>query len=209
MNLHSTTSVALAVTAMFLQAANGCNPLAPRSIAATVKKMNAEQFFTDPLQIRLATAVDRGDGAAVDAAVQAGADVNARGKDGFSLLYWAMARNAVAGFDTLLKHGADVTAEYRDPALISDVRERDVIIRLAISADNPEFLRAVLRHGFDPDYVLDEDSQETLLFRAVDRHAEPAMRLLLEAGASIDHRDSAGFTAMGTAMLIRDYRAVW
>ena len=209
MNFQCATPMALALAAMLLQAANGCNPLATRSNASKVKTMTPEQFFTEPLQVRLAVAVDRGDSGAVDAAVRDGADVNARGKDGFSILYWAMARKAAAGFEALVKNGADVTAECRDPAVVTDVREQDFIIRLALSADNPEFLRAVLRHGFDPDYILNEESKETLLFLAVYRHSEPAMQLLLDAGASIDHRNCAGYTAMGSAMLGTDYQAVW
>ena len=209
MNFQCATPMALALAAMLLQAANGCNPLATRSNASKVKTMTPEQFFTEPLQVRLAVAVDRGDSGAVDAAVRDGADVNARGKDGFSILYWAMARNAAAGFEALVKNGADVTAECRDPAVVTDVREQDFIIRLALSADNPEFLRAVLRHGFDPDYILNEESKETLLFLAVYRHSEPAMQFLLDAGASIDHRNCAGYTAMGSAMQVRDYQAVW
>lgn len=209
MNFQCATPIALAIAAMLLQVANGCNPLASKSNASKVITMTPEQFFTEPLQVRLAVAVDRGDSGAVDAAVRDGADVNARGKDGFPILYWAMARNAAAGFEALVKNGADVTAECRDPALVTDVHEQDFIIRLALSADNPEFLRAVLRHGFDPDYILNEESKETLLFLAVYRHSEPAMQLLLDAGASIDHRNCAGYTAMGSAMLIRDYQAVW
>lgn len=209
MNFQCATPMAVALAAMLLQAANGCNPLASKSNASKLKTMTPEQFFTEPLQVRLAVAVDRGDSGAVDAAVRDGADVNARGKDGFSILYWAMARNATGGFEALVKNGADVTVECRDPAVVTDVREQDFIIRLALAADNPEFLRAVLRHGFDPDYILNEESKETLLFLAVYRHSEPAMQLLLDAGASIEHRNCAGYTAMASAMQVRDYQAVW
>jgi hypothetical protein len=171
--------------------------------------MSPEQFFSDPLQVRLARAVDQGDIAAVDSAVKDGADVNARGKDGFSILYWSMARNASAGFEALVRHGADVTAQYRDPALLSDVTKLGCIIRLALTADNPEFLRAILKHGFDPNYILYEGDGETLLFLAVYEHVEPAMQALLGAGATIDHRNCAGFTAMGSAVLMCDYRSAW
>ena len=138
-----------------------------------------------------------------------GADVNARGKDGFSILYWAMARNATAGFEALVRHGADVTAQYRDPTLLADETKRGCIIRLALTADSPEFLRAILRHGFDPDYMLCEESGETLLFQAVGEHVEPAMKMLLDAGASIDHCNCVGFTAMESAVLRCDYRSAW
>jgi ankyrin repeat protein len=120
-----------------------------------------------------------------------------------------MARNATAGFEALVRHGADVTAQYRDPALLSDGTKLGYIIRLALTADNREFLRAILKHGFDPNYILYEETRETLLFTSVEEHVEPAMQILLDAGAAIDHRNSAGFTAMEMAMLGRDYRSAW
>ena len=138
-----------------------------RSVAETMKQMPPEKFFSDPLQVRLAEAVDRGDEAAVLAAVNAGADVNARGREGYGLLYWAMARANVTGFESLVKHGADVTLACRDPSLMADQRLNDRQIRLSLAAKNPEFLEVILRHGFDPDYELDESSGSTLLFGAV------------------------------------------
>lgn len=209
MNPRQIVSMAFACGVLLLPAASGCNPLETQSIASKVKRMSPEQLFSDPLQVRLARAVDQGDSATVDAAVKDGADVNGYGNDGFSILYWAMARNATAGFEALVRHGADVTAQYRDPSHLSDLTKRDCIIRLALTADNTEFLRAILTHGFDPNYILYEESEETLLFTAVAEHVEPAMQILLDAGASIDHRNCAGFTPMEMAMLGRDYRSAW
>ena len=173
-----------------------------------MKQTLPERFFSDPLQVRLAAAVDRGDESGVEAAVKAGADVNARGIEGHSLLYWAMARDRMVGFEALVKHGADVTREYRDPALVSDPRMNDRPIRLALSAKNPAFLDAILRQGFDPNFVLSWSGGETLLFGAVYDHSEAAIKSLLDAGASIDHRDVAGYTPLGKAGLINDYKAV-
>jgi ankyrin repeat protein len=174
-----------------------------------MKQTSPDTFFSEPLQVRLAAAVDRGDEAGVEAAVKAGADVNARGRDGYSLLYWAMARDCVAGFESLVKHGADVTRECRDPAQVSDPRTNDRPIRLSLGAKNPGFLDAILRHGFDPDFVLSRSGGETLLFGAVYDHSEPAIKTLLDAGASIDHRDIAGYTPIVSAWQICDFEAVW
>ena len=181
----------------------------PITPAAIMKTTNPSRFFSDPLLVRLATAVDLGDAAAVEAAVRDGADVNARSKDGYSLLYWAMARDRVAGFEALVKHGALVTAECRDPALVADPRRNTTLIELAIRAYNPGFLRAILRQGFDPDFVLTESGQDTLLFRAVAYHSLTAIQTLLDAGATIDHRDVAGHTPIVAAQFQRDYKTVW
>lgn len=209
MNISQISCMALVCGIALLPAAHGCTPLETRSIASKVKKMSPEQFFSDPLHLRLARAVDQGDITAVDSAVKDGADVNARGKDGFSILYWAMARNAAAGFEALVQNGANVMTQYRDPALLADVNKLGYIIRLALTADNPEFLRAILKHGFDPNYILYEESGETLLFLAVEEHVEPAMEILLDAGAAIDLHNNAGFTAMESAVMMCDYRSAW
>jgi len=179
------------------------------SIAETMRRTPPARFFSDPLQVSLAAAVDRGDAKAVAAAVQRGADVNARGRGGYSLLYWAMARDRVAGFAALVAHGADVTQYCRDPDQLSGPRLNDRPIRLAISAENSGFLEAILRQGFDPEFVISRSGGDTLLFAAIRDHSEYASELLLNAGAKIDRRDSSGYTPIGVAGLISDYKLVW
>lgn len=186
----------------------GCGPMAVPFEGRSMKQVPPGDFYTDPLQVRLALAVDAGDAAAVEAAVRAGADVQAWGKDGYSILYWAMARKNVAGFEALLKNGADVTGDYRDPAVVKENRLRDFIVRLTLEVADPGFLRAALRQGLDPNYVLDKDSNESLLFLAGGRHNEPALRLLLDSGANIEQQNHLGYTALGEAMLRRDFKTM-
>jgi ankyrin repeat protein len=174
-----------------------------------MKQVPPGQFYSDPLQVRLAMAVDAGDVAGVEAAVRDGANVHAWGMDGYSILYWAMARRNVAGFEALVKHGADVTGDYRDPAVIKEKRFRNFIVRLTLEVADPGFLEAALRQGLDPDYVLDKNSKESLLFLAGGRHNEPALRLLLDSGANIEHQNHLGYTALGEAMLRCDFKTMW
>ena len=186
----------------------GCRPTAAPFEGRSMKQVPPGGFYTDPLQVRLAVAVDAGDAAAVESAVRDGADVHAWGKDGYSILYWAMARKNVAGFEALVKNGADVTGDYRDPAVLKENRLRDFIVRLTLEIADPGFLRAALRQGLDPNYVLDEDSNESLLFLAGGRHNEPALRLLLDSGANIEQQNHLGYTALGEAMLRRDFKTM-
>jgi ankyrin repeat protein len=186
----------------------GCRPMAVPFEGRSMKQVPPGDFYTDPLQVRLSVAVDAGDSTAVEAAVRDGADVHAWGKDGYSILYWAMARKNVAGFEALLENGADVTGDYRDPAVVKENRLRDFIVRLTLEAADPGFLRAALRQGLDPDYVLDKDSNESLLFLAGGRHNEPALRLLLDSGANIEQQNHLGYTALGEAMLRRDFKTM-
>ena len=186
----------------------GCRPTAIPFEGRSMKQVPPGEFFTDPLQVRLAVAVDAGDAAAVEAAVRDGADVQAWGKDGYSILYWSMARKNVAGFEALVKNGADLTGDYRDPAVVKENRLRDFIVRLTLDVADPGFLKAALRQGLDPNYVLDKDSNESLLFLAGGRHNEPALRLLLDSGANIEQQNHLGYTALGEAMLRRDFNTM-
>lgn len=174
-----------------------------------MKQVPPGEFFTDPLQARLAVAVDEGDAAAVESAVRDGADVHAWGKDGYSILYWAMARKNVAGFEALLKNGADVRGDYRNPVVVKENRLREFIVQLTLEVADPGFLKAALRQGLDPNYVLDKDSNESLLFLAGGRHNEPALRLLLDSGANIEQQNHLGYTALGEAMLRCDFKTMW
>jgi hypothetical protein len=187
----------------------GCRPTAPPFEGRSMKQVPPGEFYTDPLQVRLAVAVDAGDPAAVEAAVRDGADVRAWGKDGYSILYWAMARKNVAGFEALVKNGADVTGDYRDPAIVKENRLRNFIVRLTLEVADPGFFKAALRQGLDPNYVLDKDSNESLLFLAGGRHNEPALRLLLDSGANIEQQNHLGYTALGEAMLRCDFKTMW
>jgi ankyrin repeat protein len=186
----------------------GCRPMAVPFEGRSIKQVPPGDLYPDPLQVRLAVAVDEGDAAAVEAAVREGADVHAWGKDGYSILYWAMARKNVAGFEVLLKNGADVTGDYRDPAVVKENRLRDFIVRLTLEVADSGFLKAALRQGLDPNYVLDKDSNESLLFLAGGRHNEPALRLLLDSGANIEQQNQLGYTALGEAMLRRDFKTM-
>jgi len=186
----------------------GCRPMAVPVEGRSMKQVPPGDFYTDPLQVRLAAAVDAGDTAAVESAVRDGADVHAWGKDGYSILYWAMARKNIAGFEALLKNGADVRGDYRDPVVVKENRLREFIVRLTLEVADPGFLKAALRQGLDPNYVLDKDSNESLLFLAGGRHNEPALRLLLDSGANIEQQNHLGYTALGEAMLRRDFNTM-
>jgi len=163
----------------------------PRATAtARMKRWRAEEYFVDPLQVRLADAVARGDIAEIDAAVRDGADVNAKGKEGIPLLMWAMAKDSVPGFEALLAHGADLEAQAMDRKRHRHAEQPPQVIEIVVSAFNSGFLRAALTSGFDPDYMPRRSAKESLLFVAVWTHAIDNAAILLEAGANIDHRDS-------------------
>jgi ankyrin repeat protein len=209
MNVKRFGSSATSVSFVFLAMVCGCSPAATPLGTPSMKQVPPSEFYTDPLQERLAVAVDEGDASAVEAAVRAGADLHAWGKDGYSILYWALARNNVAGFEALVENGADITGEYRDPATLKENRFRDFVIQLALEVPDPAFLGAALRHGLDPNYELDKTSKESLLFLAGMRHNEPAMQMLLDSKANIEHQNLMGYTPLGEAGLRCDFKTMW
>ena len=166
-------------------------------------------FTSDPLVRRLAIAVDRGEESAIAAAVNAGADVNSRGKDGYCLLFWAMARNNVTGFDALLKQGADLEADYRDTRFLPDESYNSSVLRVALGCVNPDFVKVALHNGLQPEYVAHPVDGMTLMHHASQVGATAVIETLLVAGADINRRDASGYTAIVNVMMHRDCNTAW
>ena len=188
------TALLLAVFLAISGLACGGDP--QQASLARIRAWRPVDFFTDAVTARLAEAVAEGDQAAIDALVRDGADVNAKGKDGIPLLVWAIAKDSVAGFEALIRHGADLTSPVRDPALAKKNEATDRVIQLAVASSDPKFLRAAIDSGFDPDFVSDGETKESLLFDAVKHHSEAAVRLLLDANANVNHVNATGSTAV-------------
>jgi len=184
----------------------GCRPIT-RLLEPTAATMTPEDFASDPLLKPLAEAVDRGDAAAIAAALAAGADVNAYGKGGYRLLYWAMARGKVEGFEQLLKYGATLDEEYRDSSYLRHPSYNRAVLEKMIENKDQRFLEAALRQGLDPDHAPNEIEKRTLLFFAVSSHSNPAIETLLAAGANINWQDYSGYTPMVEAMMGRNYNS--
>jgi len=198
-----------ALFAVFLACSGlACGGDPQQASLARIRAWRPADFFTDAATARLAEAVAEGDQAVIDALVRDGADVNAKGKDGIPLLVWAIAKDSVAGFDALIRHGADLTAFVRDPALAKNNEATDRVIQLAVSSSDPKFLRAAIDSGFDPDFVSDEETKESLLFDAVKHHSEAAVRLLLDANANVNHVNATGSTAVRFANNVSYYKMV-
>jgi hypothetical protein len=190
-----------------LLVAIGCRPNEIGFLQQRVTTMTAEDFGSDPLLKRLADAVDREDAAAIAAAVKAGADVNAYGKGGYRLLYWAMARGKVEGFQQLLRHGAPLDDDYRDSAYLRGPSYNRAVLEKVIENEDQRFLEAALRQGLDPDYSPEKIFDRPLLFVAISSHSYAAIETLLNAGADINAQDRYGYTPMVAAMMGCEYNA--
>jgi hypothetical protein len=167
--------------------------------------MKAKDYFAEPVQVKLAEAVARGKADQIGELIKQGADVNAKGRDGMMPLFWAMGKNSLKGFEILLRHGANpnVTAE----GLIKDERPPSVM-ELAAMAEDPEYLRLVLKHGGNPDFPVGYGDR-TIIYEAIMNNRLENLRILAESGADINHRDSFGSPPIMSAARIRNYDMVY
>jgi hypothetical protein len=74
---------------------------------------------------------------------------------------------------------------------------------------NPEFVKAVLKNGLQPDYVAHPVDGMTLMHRAAQVGATAVIETLLEAGADINRRDASGHTSLVNVMMHRDCNTAW
>ena len=192
-----------------LSCAIGCHRVRLFLGVEAEERIAAEEFSSIPLVRRLAVAVDRGDRAAIAAAVTAGADVNAFGNSGFRLLDWAMVRNKPVSFETLLDQGADVMADYRDPRGVPDISYNCSILQRVLEADGPEFIQAVLRNGMQPNHVPFPEDGRSLLFFVLKSSDTRVLAALLDAGASVNQRDRWGNLPLSDAGTGRNFKAAW
>jgi uncharacterized protein len=183
----------------------GCRPAAVPFEGRSMKQVPPGEFYTDPLQVQLAVAVDEGDAAAVEAAVRDGADVNAFGAHGFRLLFWTLCRENVRGFELLLRHGASLDEDVRDLRGLPRPHRRESVLGATLASHDVRFLDAALRCGLDANYMPLPSNKRTLLFMAAQRDSLPAVKTLLAAGAEIDWREESGQTVLMQSMFRCDY----
>lgn len=120
--------------------------------------------------------------------IAAGADVNARGPHGYTLLHWGVASRNDELVEILLSAGAHVDA--RNDSGVTPMqfcfRETDCSSYYDIET---ECLRLLLEAGANP-HGCDEEGGEPFIFCAA--HDAVALELLLKHGVSPDSKDSEG-----------------
>jgi uncharacterized protein len=167
------------------------------AVGAGVQGLEAERVFAGAA-LPLAAAVAAGDAARVRALAGGPADVNAQGRDGVTLLQWALLNKSVAGLQVLLEAGADAAAPGVDGA---------TVLHLAAAAEDPACLRVLLARRVDPN-LRHARTGATPLMAALMAERPVQARLLLEAGADPNAADAQGDTALHVAAKINDAGAL-
>lgn len=198
---------AAAIVALFLVL--GCDLARLPFFRPDPRAIVPERFSTNRAVRRLAIALEADDQTAVEAAIAAGADVNAAGTAGYRLLFWTMVRDNLTGFESLLKHGADWNADYLEPRFLPDDSYRHPVLELVVGGRNPKWLQALLRQGMSPDYSSHPDGGTRLIFYAERADSAPSIRTLVEAGVDLDCRDLSGYTPLVRSMMGCEYNTTW
>jgi ankyrin repeat protein len=131
--------------------------------------------------------------------IEAGASPNAQNRDGDSVLHLAMIHDDQASYSALLAHGADLHL----PDALGFIG-----IHCAAQSEHPFYLREALAHGGEADFPIQADvpiqgqynAGKTPLFSAIERKRTESVRLLIAAGAHVNHQDADGDTPVLVAV---------
>jgi hypothetical protein len=146
----------------------------------------ADNYFTDLKAIALCRAIEAKDLVAMERLVQAGADVNARGKGNMTPLLWAFPDNHLPRFKWLLEHGADpnvvIESDFNTGGFIVP---GDAVTHFVCKTAFSGYFEAVFKNGGDPNLRSRQydDIPLTLVIQWGPFNREHMIRKLVAVGA--------------------------
>lgn len=164
-----------------------------RARQETLALMSLETMFPNEDARALAKAAGKGKIKKIEELVKSGVDVDAKGTQGATPLFWAMAN--YKGFKKLLELGADPNIVYGDG---------NTVIHTAVRIKDSRFLEALLEHGANPNLKVESVGKwQTLgytpLFDALSQ-GKDRVDLLLSSGADLNAKDNFGATPVMSAV---------
>jgi uncharacterized protein len=142
--------------------------------------MPLETMFPERQVRDLAEAAGKGKIKKVEELAALGVDVNARGRENATPLFWALRNGNLKGFTKLLEMGADPNVVFGGGS----------VMHWAAMHKEAAFLKAALQHGGNPNLTAGQFS-ETPLFETIGLTGDDRKenrRLLLASGADINAR---------------------
>ena len=183
MEIHLTTLVSCILFAILIPGLTGCGSGTPPS-----------EYFSDAKVIELVNAAKTGDMQTIDRLVAEGVDVNAKGKDDVTALFFALEARNKAGFQRLLEQHADPNMQ--------NSKTGDSVISLAAKIeDDSSWLKLVLEHGGNTEVADMVDSFEfarnkTPIYNAISSRNKKNIELLINTDANLNHQLNSGDSPM-------------
>ncbi len=154
---------------------------------------NAEEYFEDPQVIALCKAIEANDINEIDRLVEAGTDVNVKGKGNMTPLMWAWPDGKLARFKRLLERGANPNVIFTSdlgtekPATFKGTSVTHLVTR----SKSFEHFQAVFDHGGDPNLVQksaigNNDTPIAILITHGLPNKERRIQLLIDKGADLN-----------------------
>jgi len=177
--------------------------LAATSLLGAGKQPTVSLYFKDPLVRELVEAAAKGDIKKVDAAVKAGADVNARGEDGFVPLAYVMLSMNKKGFSALLEHGADPNVTVAKlPGLTTS------LVGLAAQGGDTYWLEEMIKHKANLNVATSRTGRPPLDIAYMENRIDN-VQLMLKNGANVEFEDEFHWTPLQHAASIGKWDAVF
>jgi ankyrin repeat protein len=143
-------------------------------------------YFVEGPSLALAEALMADDEPGMRALIGNGADIDAKGVDGITLLQWQVSRGDYGRVRRLLALGAD-------PDIVGWGKE--TATHLAAFRDNPAMLELLLDGGADPN-ATGRRLGRTPIFNALAAKNARNVELLIERGGDVFYRDTSGSTLL-------------
>ncbi|ENM5763207.1 ankyrin repeat domain-containing protein [Vibrio mimicus] len=150
-----------------------------------------EAFFSGDL-LTVAEAIKKKDIEKAKLLAEKLPNIDAPGKEHFTLLAFAVADNNVPAIKMLITLGADPAAKLEDTVIAgSDVSE--TVAHFAMWRKTTEALKAMLEAGMDTEI---KRGSSTLIYDVPTLEDNDSLRLLVEFGADVNARDRLGQTVL-------------
>lgn len=139
--------------------------------------LDSSKYFADPTVAAFVNDVQRGDLARVTAALKAGQDPNALGRDGFRPIHFVFASKSADVAKALLDAGAEPNAR---------IASGNTPLHYAVQAPSADFTRALLARRADPN-ALGAINKPVVFNALASPGSDQILPLLAQSGADLNH----------------------
>ncbi|NOH51174.1 ankyrin repeat domain-containing protein [Vibrio rotiferianus] len=162
-------------------------------------KLYPSAFFSGELLL-VAQAIEEKELKKAKKLAEALPDIDAPGKENFTLLAFAVADNNVPAIKMLMTLGADPAHQ------LGKHKDRGTIGSFSMWNRSTKALRALLESGMDPDQ---RETDRTLIYKVPELRDNDSLKLLVEFGADVNARDRLGQTPLFNFVLASFDEAIY